>query len=136
MIDLNHESQKELTKNRQFANIKGEQFEMNGLYELAFADILNSRNIYWIKNAEKFTISNGTSDDGMQYVPDFFIPDCNLWIEIKGSRRGRHVTISKLKIKAFKNILNVKLFYFRNNLGNIKSQEQCEEWLDNNLTIE
>lgn len=54
--------------------------------ELKFAQILDSANIAWIKNTDKFyefTYPNGKIG---KYYPDFFLPKIQRWIEIKGKK--------------------------------------------------
>ena len=64
------------------SNIKGEEFSQQGTWERDFAIALNHRGVWWIKRK---TISY-TSFDGVHktYIPDFYLPDLGVYIEIKG----------------------------------------------------
>jgi hypothetical protein len=48
-------------------------------YEFVFAEYLTSRNIKWEYEPRRFNLSSGVS-----YTPDFFLPEKNEWIEVKG----------------------------------------------------
>ncbi len=50
-------------------------------YELKFAHYLNKNNIPWLYEIETFDLDNTT------YTPDFYLPTCDLFIEIKGYMR-------------------------------------------------
>lgn len=54
--------------------------------ELCFAKMLDDANIAWIKNTDKFY--EFTYPDGKigKYYPDFWLPNIQRWIEIKGKR--------------------------------------------------
>jgi len=47
-------------------------------YELKFAEYLDKNNIDWLYEIQTFDLGNTT------YTPDFYLPTCNLFIEIKG----------------------------------------------------
>jgi hypothetical protein len=64
--------------------------------EAAFAKWLDSRNIRWQYEPQRFQISIGS------YLPDFYLPDKNIWVEVK----GRHVGLDKFK--AFKKEYHAK----------------------------
>ena len=68
---------------------RGVHIEMNGTivwldssYELRFVNLLNSFEISWVKNRRKFPYEYGNSK--FMYIPDFYLPEMNIWIEIKG----------------------------------------------------
>jgi hypothetical protein len=57
--------------------------------ELAFAKLLDSHNIEWLKNSTTyFTFTYPTGKPG-KYYPDFYLPKYNAWIEIKGKKYYR-----------------------------------------------
>lgn len=68
---------------------RGCHIEMNGTiiwldssYELRFVNILNLVEISWIKNQKKFPYQ--FEDSNFMYIPDFYLPDFDFWVEIKG----------------------------------------------------
>lgn len=70
------------------SNING--YKMDSGAESVFANELTQNNIVWIKNdGLKFKKSFEFIDSlGMKrdYYPDFYLPDHNIWVEIKGLR--------------------------------------------------
>ena len=56
---------------------------MRSSYEIRVASILTSLNLTWVYEPKVFPL-NGT---GHTYRPDFYLPDYNLWWEIKGYMR-------------------------------------------------
>jgi len=63
-------------------NIKGEEFILRGKWELNVAEILNNNEIYWIR---KVYIQYIDSDGIIRtYTPDFYLPNLNRYIEVKG----------------------------------------------------
>lgn len=65
-------------------------YKMDSGAEAYFAEFLNKNSISWIKNdGLKYKKSFAFVDsDGKnrQYYPDFYLPDHNIWVEIKGKR--------------------------------------------------
>lgn len=51
--------------------------------EAKFAHLLDQHGIRWIKNTRAFPWKDGKRRK-RQYVPDFYLPDFDLWVEIKG----------------------------------------------------
>lgn len=80
-------------------------------YEFAYAKYLDSKNIKWYYEFQTFDVGSTT------YTPDFFIPEKNLWIEIKGWMRPNHLE----KIKKFKEKYPEKKFIilFKEDLENL-----------------
>lgn len=62
-------------------------------WELKYAKYLDSNNILWLYEIETFELS-----DEMSYTPDFFLPQLEKFIEIKGWMNEK----SKIKISKFK----------------------------------
>lgn len=61
-------------------------YKMDSGAEALFAKKCNEIGIKWIKNSEtnfEFIDSNGKK---RRYYPDFFLPDYDVWVEIKGLR--------------------------------------------------
>jgi len=74
----------------------------NGIYfrsswELKFAQWLNARNISWLYEPATFKLP------GTGYIPDFYLPDKNLYIEIKGKEERME------KIQLFKKLYKVRI---------------------------
>lgn len=67
-------------------------------YELLVALLLDMLELEWVYEPRVFPIDN----DGHSYVPDFYLPLYDLYLEAKGpSRVGKR---AKGKIKAFRNL--------------------------------
>jgi len=66
-------------------------------WESSFARWLDSKNIKWIYEPKRFKISIGT------YLPDFFLPEKNTWIEVK----GRHIGLDK--VECFRREYRIKI---------------------------
>ena len=62
-------------------NIKKEIFKVRGTWELKYADYLTSKNIYWIRKVYLKYEKDGIKKT---YTPDFYLPDTEEYIEIKG----------------------------------------------------
>lgn len=54
--------------------------------ELAFAQLLDRHCITWTKNQSKFYTFIDDKSKERKYYPDFYLPDYNFWVEIKGKR--------------------------------------------------
>ena len=54
---------------------------MRGKWELELAKILNNENIYWIR---KVYLTYMKNEIAKIYCPDFYLPDYNKYIEVKG----------------------------------------------------
>lgn len=52
---------------------------MRSSYELKFAKFLDSKNIKWEFEPKTFDVGNGET-----YTPDFYLPETDEWVEIKG----------------------------------------------------
>ena len=52
--------------------------------ERRFAELLDTNNIKWIKNKDKFFAYRDMSGKSRKYYPDFYLPDYDYWVEIKG----------------------------------------------------
>lgn len=68
-------------------------YKMDSGAEKYFATLLNEKGIQWIKNdfqwKKKFPYKK-VNNRWLYYYPDFYLPQLNLWIEIKGKRYQRH----------------------------------------------
>lgn len=52
--------------------------------ERTFAELLDIHGIRWIKNTDKFFQYRDLSGKLRKYYPDFYLPDYDYWVEIKG----------------------------------------------------
>lgn len=81
---LNHEDtgRRPSVKWYKVSNINGENFSQQGTWERDFALWLNSKGILWIKRK----VLNYITEDGIHrmYIPDFYLPELNVYVEIKG----------------------------------------------------
>jgi len=66
-------------------------------YEIALAEYLDQHNILWYYESIKFKIKINGTDKQTSYTPDFFLPEFNKFIEVKGYLYPR----DKLKIEKF-----------------------------------
>ncbi len=63
--------------------------EYNGYWmdsgaERKFAELLDANDIKWIKNTDKFFTYRDGSGKSRKYYPDFYLPEYDYWVEIKG----------------------------------------------------
>lgn len=73
------------------------RIQMRSKWEVAYAQYLDSKGIDWLYEPRFFNIGKGQWN-GTSYVPDFYLPHIDMWVEIKG-----YLTQSnKRKISAFK----------------------------------
>lgn len=75
------------SSNRHTSIING--YRMDSGAEAVFANQLTKNNIVWIKNDNrKFSKFYEFILDGKtkRYYPDFYLPDYNIWVEVKGKR--------------------------------------------------
>ena len=57
----------------------GKFIRMRSGFEVMYAMILEKENIEWQYEPKRFKLS-----DGLRYTPDFFLPEQDLWIDVKG----------------------------------------------------
>lgn len=72
----------------------GTKIKLRSGYEVMYALYLNKKNIQWEYEPKCFILKNG-----MRYTPDFYFPQQNKWIEIKGQLKKSHI----IKMKEFRN---------------------------------
>ena len=63
-----------------YYNYKG--YALHGTWELKYAIYLDRNNIKWVKNTESFPYI--FKDSTHYYTPDFYLPDLDEYVEIKG----------------------------------------------------
>jgi hypothetical protein len=65
-----------------FKNINEEEFILRGRWELNVAEILNENKVYWIRKVYiPYIDSEGIK---RTYTPDFYLPNLDRYIEVKG----------------------------------------------------
>lgn len=77
-------------------------FALDSGAELAFAKLLDTHHISWIKNQIKFFNFTDLNGKIRKYYPDFYLPDYDWWVEIKGKRYSR--PDDHLRLKSVSNI--------------------------------
>lgn len=68
-------------------HIEYKGIDLHGSWELKYAQYLDSNNIRWIRNKDSFNYEfEGKS---RKYTPDFYLPDTDQYIEIKGYKTDK-----------------------------------------------
>ena len=60
---------------------------LHGTWELKYAQYLDANNIKWIRNKESF--SYNFEGKNRKYTPDFYLPETNEYVEIKGYKTNK-----------------------------------------------
>lgn len=63
----------------------GKFIRMRSGYEVMYALILEKENIEWEYEPQRFKLA-----DGLRYTPDFYLPEKDLWIDVKGQITEKH----------------------------------------------
>lgn len=63
-------------------HIRYNDVDLHGSWELAYAMYLDANNIKWIRNTDSFLYIFESKE--RRYTPDFYLPDTDEYIEIKG----------------------------------------------------
>lgn len=71
----------------------GKTVSMRSSWEVSFAKYLDMQSVNWQYEPKTFVLS-----DGSAYTPDFYLPNTNEWVEVKGWFREEH----KKKIESWK----------------------------------
>lgn len=87
-------------------NIKQEEFIVRGNWEYEIAEILNNENIYWIRKIYLKYVKNEVIKT---YCPDFYIPEYNIYIEVKGY--FSQVDKEKINLVINQNEINLLLIF-------------------------
>lgn len=82
---------------------EGKKINMRSGFEVMFAMALDKEKVEWEYEPKVFKLQ-----DDKRYIPDFYLPKQNKWVEIK----GRFTEVSKEKIKEFENMGNNILVIF------------------------
>lgn len=80
----------------------GNDTKLNGKWELLVADFLNKNGINWTNKIKPFEYE--WQDKIHLYFPDFYLPDFDKYVEVKGYERER----DRAKWKSVKNLLVLK----------------------------
>ena len=70
---------------RVFSLSAGKEVWLDSRWEIEFIDILNFHNIKWKKNYSSFEYE--WESKKKRYIPDFYLEELNMWIEVKGWER-------------------------------------------------
>lgn len=99
-------------------NVNGEEFTVRGTWERDFGNYLTLHKILWIRNVYlKYIKSDGSIH---RYNPDFYLPELDLYIEVKGYFSEKDKLKTKLVLE--QNKINLKfvkeagIMLIRNNL--------------------
>jgi len=101
------------TKSIEFVDSFGNNTKLSGNWELIVAEHLNSKNIKWTNKIKK-PFNYFWNEKWHFYFPDFYLPELNVYIEVKGFERERDRMKWKyfpeklfvLKLKEIQNIIN------------------------------
>lgn len=88
------------------ANINNDNFIVRGKWELEIANILNDENIVWIRRIYISYVKNGLNKT---YTPDFYLPEYNYYLEVKGY--FSQIDKEKIDLVISQNNLNLKLIF-------------------------
>lgn len=80
-------------------------FQLDSGAELVFAELLSANNIEWTKNTSLYFLFTDRQSKTRKYYPDFFLPEKNLWVEIKGKRYLRED--DDLRLASVGNIIRI-----------------------------
>jgi len=73
--------------NRMHKRYKG--IDLHGTWELKYAQYLDGKNIIWIRNKDSFVYV--FEDKERRYTPDFYLPETDEYIEIKGYKTDKDI---------------------------------------------
>lgn len=85
-------------------NLNGEEFTVRGTWERDFGNYLTNNKILWIRNKQLKYIQ--TDNSVHRYNPDFYLPDKDLYIEIKGYFSNKDK--EKIKLVLTQHKINLK----------------------------
>lgn len=81
-------------------------YSFQSSYEREFMNFLDNHHIKWIKNKERYPYIRDGKEH--KYIPDFYLPDLNMYIEVKGFTRKS----DPLKFEAFPTDKNLVLLLY------------------------
>ncbi len=71
-----------------FSPIAG-HITLDSSWEIAYAEYLDKNNINWVRNQIMFPYKFGNRKRLKYYIPDFYLPDEQLYVEIKGYKTDK-----------------------------------------------
>lgn len=86
-------------------NLNGEEFTVRGTWERDFGNYLTDKKILWIRNKQLKYIQ--TDNSVHRYNPDFYLPDKDLYIEVKGYFSNKDQ--EKIKLVLTQHKINLKI---------------------------
>lgn len=108
-------------------NIIGDEYSLRGGYELKISNWLNEKNILWTKgNNFKYKI-NGVNKT---YVPDFYLPEFDYYLETKGYYPEKDKI--KMKLVLEQNDINLEII-FKDTIENLENIHTINELLLKNI---
>lgn len=82
-------------------------FWMDSGAERRFAELLDAHNIVWTKNTTQWFPYKDKAGKSRKYFPDFYLPDYDYWVEIKG--RMYQNENDTLKLEAVSSNIEIQL---------------------------
>lgn len=101
--------------NGRVKHIKYNDINLDSSWEYEVAKALDENNIKWERN-KNYSFKYFWNDKEHKYFPDFYLPDLNIFIEVKGYERERDL----IKYKTVDNLLIIK----KNEIDNIKNDSK------------
>jgi hypothetical protein len=102
-----------------FSPYQKKTVSLQGTYELKYAKYLNENSINWIRSNKIFIPYKRNDDDICRnYFPDFYLPDTNTYVEIKGYFFPKDK--EKMKLVQEQNIDKKISILFKNDLEKLK----------------
>lgn len=99
--------------------------QMRSKLEAKFAFFLDNLKIIWIYEPKTFLLSSG-----IMYKPDFYLPELNQWIEVKGNIEDHNKEISKQFVIDNRSTLilisSKDIFWYSYKDGNYSDEEYTE----------
>lgn len=89
-------------KIKYYSNIAGNVL-LDGTWELNVAKYFDENNVNWKRNIKKFQYNNTIKNTISHYTPDFYLPDENKYIEVK----GYETNLDKIKWSQFPENLEI-----------------------------
>lgn len=113
-------------KKPRFYRFKYKKHLMRSSWEVLLAIWLDFSNIKWLYEPKTFHL------ESMNYTPDFYLPEFDIWIEVKGWWRAN----DKTKVKKAQKIVHLKVFTHKElikylGVSRFLLEKSKETWLEN-----
>jgi len=106
-------------------NIQGEEYVCRGTWEVKVAEWFNSKGILWIRKVYLKYLSS--SDVLKTYAPDFYLPNYDLYVEVKGFFSAYDLD----KLQRILSSNDIKLLFVRyKQLTQLSNTQNIEEFQD------